>query len=60
MAVPKRRSSKKRTRTLHANWKLANPAFSECPQCHQLKTPHRVCKACGYYDGKEIVAQKEA
>ena len=21
--------------------------------------PHRVCKNCGYYDGKEVIAKKE-
>lgn len=60
MAVPKRRTSKKRTRTLHANWKLEAPALVECPQCHQLKAPHQVCKACGYYKGKEVIAKTEA
>ena len=32
----------------------------ECPHCHELTEAHRVCKNCGYYDGKEVVAQKEA
>jgi hypothetical protein len=25
-----------------------------------MSVPHRVCKACGHYDGKEIVYRHEA
>ena len=38
-----------------ANWKLTVPGMVECPQCHEFKMPHRVCKACGYYNGKEVI-----
>lgn len=55
MAVPKRKWSKQRTRTSHSNWKLSTPNFTECPQCHSLKLPHKVCKTCGFYGGREIV-----
>ncbi|HOH69220.1 MAG TPA: 50S ribosomal protein L32 [Sedimentibacter sp.] len=57
MAVPKRRTSKaKRDSRRAANAKLTVPNTVECPQCHEPKLPHRVCAACGYYDGKEVVA----
>ena len=60
MAVPKRKSSKARRDKRRNNvWKLDMPAFSKCPQCGELKTPHRVCGNCGYYKGKEII-KKEA
>ncbi|MBQ8868749.1 MAG: 50S ribosomal protein L32, partial [Oscillospiraceae bacterium] len=36
-------------------WKLTAPAFSKCPQCGELKMPHRVCANCGYYKGKEVI-----
>ncbi|MBE5760344.1 MAG: 50S ribosomal protein L32, partial [Clostridiales bacterium] len=55
MAVPRRRHSKMRARTRKANWKLSAINLTECPQCHELKLSHRVCKNCGYYDGKEAV-----
>lgn len=55
MAVPKRKWSKQRSRTLRANWKLTAPNLVECPQCHALKMPHKVCKTCGYYAGREVV-----
>ena len=27
----------------------------ECPNCHELTAPHKVCANCGYYDGKEVL-----
>ena len=59
MAVQKSKTSKQRTNTRFANFKASAPTLVECPQCHELKTPHRVCKKCGYYDGKLVVEQKE-
>ena len=32
----------------------------ECPHCHEKIMQHRVCPNCGYYDGKQDVAKKEA
>ena len=55
MAVPKRKTSKQRKHTRAANWKISAPSLVECPQGHEKKLNHRVCKNCGYYDGREIV-----
>lgn len=49
MAVPKRKMSKARRDSRRANWKLTAPGLVECPQCHEMKMPHRVCPECGYY-----------
>jgi large subunit ribosomal protein L32 len=38
---------------------MAAPNLVECPQCHEMKMPHRICPACGYYDGKEVVKTEE-
>mgnify|MGYP002803096341 CR=1 FL=1 len=44
MAVPKRKVSKARRDKRRSNvWKLDVPAFSKCPQCGELKAPHKVC-----------------
>ena len=59
MAQPKRRWSKARTHKKRATWKREQPTLATCPRCHEPIMPHRVCKNCGYYDGKEIVAKKE-
>lgn len=55
MAVPKRRVSRQRRDSRRANWKLDVPGFVKCPQCHEFKMPHRMCGACGYYKGREVV-----
>lgn len=59
MAVPKKKKSKSRRDKRRAHWKLTLPELVECPQCHELKVPHRVCPACGYYKGREIVRVEE-
>lgn len=58
MAVPKCKQSKQRTNTRFANFKATGATLVECPQCHQMKVAHAVCKNCNYYDGKEVVAPK--
>lgn len=56
-AVPKRRISKTRRDKRRTHYKLTPAQFVECPQCHELMIPHRVCKNCGYYDGREVIAR---
>ncbi len=55
MAVPKRKVSKQRRNKRRTHFKLTAPGLVTCSQCHSLKIPHRVCKECGYYDGKEVL-----
>lgn len=55
MAVPKRNHSNRRTATRKANWKLTETKLAVCPNCGAKILPHRICKACGYYNGKQIV-----
>ncbi|MBQ7408498.1 MAG: 50S ribosomal protein L32 [Clostridia bacterium] len=60
MAVPKRKVSKQRgNKRFASNYKASMPTIVECPQCHESKQAHKVCPHCGYYNGKEVVAQKE-
>ncbi len=56
MAVPKRKISKSRRDKRRANYKLTAPAQSICPECGEIKLPHRVCSNCGTYKGKTVVA----
>ena len=55
MPVPKRRHSKSRSRKRRTHWKLEAPALCECPHCHELKQPHRVCPHCGFYGDHEVI-----
>ena len=60
MAVPKRKVSKARRNTRNsANFKVFAPTLVECPNCHELKLPHKVCKKCGTYNGKTVVENKK-
>jgi len=34
---------------------LTRSVFSECPNCHEPKLPHRVCTKCGKYKGREVI-----
>lgn len=59
MAVPFRRTSKTAKRKRRTHFKLNVPGMVVCPNCGEMKLAHRVCKECGYYDGKVVVEQKE-
>ena len=60
MAVPKRRVSKARRDKRRSNvWKMEAPALVKCSQCGEYKRAHRVCPACGYYNGT-LVVKKDA
>ncbi|MBQ2662423.1 MAG: 50S ribosomal protein L32 [Clostridia bacterium] len=60
MAVPKRKTSKARRDKRRSNsWKLSLPGVVECPQCHEPKLAHRLCKACGYYDGRQVLGKTQ-
>ena len=57
MAVPKRKTSKsRRDKRRASNIKMTPVNVVECPQCHEQKLQHRVCKACGFYKDKEVVS----
>jgi len=59
MGVAPSKRSKARTRRKRTAWsRLTAASAVECPQCHEMKLPHRVCPSCGYYNGREIVAKK--
>jgi large subunit ribosomal protein L32 len=56
MAVPKGKTSKaRRDKRRAANIKMTGVNVIECPQCHEPKIPHRVCKKCGFYNDKEVI-----
>jgi len=56
MAVPKKKTSKAKTRSRRASsWKLAVPSRSVCPRCGVAKQPHVVCSNCGWYKGRQAI-----
>jgi large subunit ribosomal protein L32 len=59
MPNPKRRHSKTRTAKRRTHDALPSVATGHCPQCHELKPPHRVCPNCGFYRGRQVREVKE-
>jgi large subunit ribosomal protein L32 len=55
MAVPKERVPKARRDRRRSHLALSRPSLTPCPQCRQPKLSHRVCRNCGYYDGREVI-----
>ncbi len=61
MAVPKRKVSKARRDKRRSNvWKLAVPGIVACPKCGAFRLPHRMCKSCMTYNGREFGQVNEA
>jgi large subunit ribosomal protein L32 len=59
MAVPKRRTSKRKKRARNTHKKAAPIYLQACPQCGAKKRSHHVCDECGYYAGAQRVEPKE-
>jgi large subunit ribosomal protein L32 len=62
MGVPKKRTSKmRRDRRRAANSNLRSSVqVIKCSNCGAPVMPHRVCAGCGFYDGKQVKAGKDA
>jgi large subunit ribosomal protein L32 len=55
MAVPKRKTTPSRRNMRRSHHALSPAAFQECPNCGELKRPHHVCPACGFYDDRQVL-----
>jgi large subunit ribosomal protein L32 len=60
MAVPKRRTSKRKKRARNTHKTAPAIVIQKCPRCQSMKRPLQVCEECGYYDGEQRVEPKEA
>ncbi len=58
MPNPKRRHSKARRDRRRAHDALSTPPSSICPNCHEVKLPHRACRQCGMYKDREVIEGK--
>jgi len=59
MAVPKKKTSKSRRDMRRAHDAISAPGTCVCPECKEVKQPHRICAGCGTYKGKTIIETKE-
>jgi len=59
--LPKKKTSKTRTRTRRSHHRLRAVNYSVCPKCSQAKLPHAACE-CGYINPSITldVAKKES
>lgn len=57
-AVPFRKTSKTRKRMRRTHYKISENATTTCPKCNEAVKPHRVCKKCGSYKGREVIKQE--
>ncbi len=56
---PKKRHSRQRKGKRRASIHLTPPQYSHCENCGLHILPHMVCKSCGYYKGKVVIAKKK-
>ncbi len=59
MAVPARKVSKTSGRMRRTHYKIDAKTTTVCPKCGAVVKPHRVCKECGSYKGKEVISKQE-
>lgn len=55
MAVPKRRTSRSKSKMRRANHdKVTAPNIAPCANCGEPAVPHRACASCGHYKGRAV------
>jgi len=59
MALPKRRHSSSRQGKRRGEQKIKVLSIAVCPHCKAPKLPHRVCSACGFYKGRQVIQIKK-
>ncbi|MEW6109380.1 MAG: 50S ribosomal protein L32 [Nitrospirota bacterium] len=55
MANPTHRHSRSRRDKRRANWKGRTSNLGQCPECKEMKLPHRACVNCGTYNGNKVL-----
>lgn len=57
-AVPKHKVSRHQRGNRRREQVLRAPVMVNCPTCGELMRAHRVCKACGHYQERQIIRVK--
>jgi len=60
MPNPKRRHSKARRDRRRTHDAIRRPAVARCPQCQEMRVPHRICVSCGFYGGREVAPPEDS
>jgi len=53
--LPKKKQTKYRRGGRAAHFGITKPSFGLCSNCNEPKQPHRMCSACGYYNGRQVI-----
>ncbi len=59
MGLPKRKTSKSKRNQRRSHDALTPPQWLSCSQCGEPVLPHRICAACGYYRGRQVLTVTE-
>ncbi|TVQ78494.1 MAG: 50S ribosomal protein L32 [Bradymonadales bacterium] len=59
MAVPKKKTSKMKTRSRRSQWKLEAPNVILDKKSGVYRLPHRVCASTGHYKSKQVLIVDE-
>lgn len=54
------RHTRAHTANRRSHHALKGKGFSKCSNCGVSKLPHKVCMACGSYNGKQIINKVKA
>jgi len=55
MAAPKRKTSKMQKRLRRSSHVRPLPTVNVCSECGEPSQPHRVCRSCGQYAGRQVL-----
>lgn len=58
MAVPRNRTSNARKNSRRSHHAKKPTHFATCPNCEKPKIAHRMCDACGHYNGKAVITKE--
>jgi large subunit ribosomal protein L32 len=53
--LPKRKLSKGKRGRRRSHDAIGTPKLVQCSNCNSRMLPHRVCPACGYYRGRQVI-----
>lgn len=56
---PKKKHTRARQGGRSAHHFRTAPILSKCPSCGAATMPHRVCKECGFYNGRQVFEAPE-
>ena len=55
MAVPKRRTSKSKSKMRRGANRWSAPSLNKCSECGSATPSHIACPSCGYYNNRQVL-----